>query len=85
MFVLHACAHNPTGVDPTKEQWMELSEIFKVRPVLPLPCVMLTRAPDSQEKKHFPMFDMAYQVRPILLPPLSPCSHLAAGIRLWIR
>ncbi|KZT11265.1 aspartate aminotransferase [Laetiporus sulphureus 93-53] len=21
VFVLHACAHNPTGVDPTREQW----------------------------------------------------------------
>lgn len=25
MFLLHACAHNPTGVDPTKEQWKEVS------------------------------------------------------------
>ncbi|CAM6102889.1 unnamed protein product [Calypogeia fissa] len=28
-FLLHACAHNPTGVDPTAEQWRELSELFK--------------------------------------------------------
>jgi len=27
--ILHACAHNPTGVDPTKEQWKELAELFK--------------------------------------------------------
>ncbi len=26
--MLHACAHNPTGVDPTKEQWKELSKVF---------------------------------------------------------
>lgn len=24
VFVLHACAHNPTGLDPTEEQWAEL-------------------------------------------------------------
>lgn len=24
IFVLHACAHNPTGLDPTKEQWHAL-------------------------------------------------------------
>lgn len=24
VFVLHACAHNPTGLDPTEEQWTEL-------------------------------------------------------------
>jgi aspartate aminotransferase, mitochondrial len=26
VFLLHACAHNPTGVDPTPEQWKEISE-----------------------------------------------------------
>lgn len=27
--ILHACAHNPTGIDPTREQWKTLAEIFK--------------------------------------------------------
>ena len=22
IFLLHACAHNPTGVDPTPDQWL---------------------------------------------------------------
>ena len=26
--LLHACAHNPTGVDPTLEQWDEISEVI---------------------------------------------------------
>jgi aspartate/tyrosine/aromatic aminotransferase len=26
MFLLHACAHNPTGVDPTTAQWAEISK-----------------------------------------------------------
>ncbi|CAA2983700.1 aspartate aminotransferase, mitochondrial [Olea europaea subsp. europaea] len=30
-FLLHACAHNPTGVDPTEEQWREISQQFKVK------------------------------------------------------
>lgn len=29
VFLLHACAHNPTGVDPTKEQWAEVAAIMK--------------------------------------------------------
>lgn len=29
VFLLHACAHNPTGVDPTPEQWKQLSTAFK--------------------------------------------------------
>ncbi|KEZ40956.1 Cysteine transaminase [Scedosporium apiospermum] len=26
IFLFHACAHNPTGVDPTQEQWKEISK-----------------------------------------------------------
>jgi aspartate aminotransferase len=28
IFLLHACAHNPTGVDPSKSQWSELSQLM---------------------------------------------------------
>jgi len=27
--LLHACAHNPTGVDPTNSQWKEISKLCK--------------------------------------------------------
>lgn len=27
-FLLHACAHNPTGVDPTPEQWENIADLF---------------------------------------------------------
>lgn len=27
-FLLHACAHNPTGVDPTQQQWKTIAEVF---------------------------------------------------------
>lgn len=27
--LLHACAHNPTGVDPTEEQWRAISDAVK--------------------------------------------------------
>lgn len=29
LFMLHACAHNPTGYDPSKEQWNKLSQVMK--------------------------------------------------------
>ena len=29
IILLHACAHNPTGVDPKPEQWKELSKLIK--------------------------------------------------------
>lgn len=40
--LLHACCHNPTGMDLTSEQWDEVLQIV-------------------QDKKFFPLVDMAYQ------------------------
>ena len=31
VFLLHACAHNPTGVDPTSDQWGEISKAMKAK------------------------------------------------------
>jgi aspartate aminotransferase len=31
IILLHACAHNPTGVDPSPEQWIKISEACKKR------------------------------------------------------
>ncbi len=28
--VLHGCAHNPTGMDPTKEEWARIADVFSV-------------------------------------------------------
>ncbi len=30
VLLLHACAHNPTGIDPTKEQWRRIMTLCKV-------------------------------------------------------
>lgn len=32
--LLHACAHNPTGIDPTASQWSELADLFFSRDLL---------------------------------------------------
>ena len=33
--LLHACAHNPTGVDPTREQWDEIAAVMAERDLVP--------------------------------------------------
>lgn len=33
--LLHGCCHNPTGVDPTAEQWTQLAEVAKAKGWLP--------------------------------------------------
>jgi len=34
--LLHGCCHNPTGIDPTVEQWSQIGELLRSRGVLPL-------------------------------------------------
>eukprot|EP00445_Apocalathium_hangoei_P041144 CAMPEP_0203970234 /NCGR_PEP_ID=MMETSP0359-20131031/97862_1 /ASSEMBLY_ACC=CAM_ASM_000338 /TAXON_ID=268821 /ORGANISM="Scrippsiella Hangoei, Strain SHTV-5" /LENGTH=415 /DNA_ID=CAMNT_0050908185 /DNA_START=74 /DNA_END=1321 /DNA_ORIENTATION=- len=34
--LLHSCAHNPTGVDPTEEQWKEIANVMKQRSLIPV-------------------------------------------------
>lgn len=36
IIVLHACAHNPTGMDPSKEEWARIFEVLKRKDHLPL-------------------------------------------------
>lgn len=33
--LLHACAHNPTGIDPNQEQWKEIVSVMKKRGLFP--------------------------------------------------
>lgn len=35
IILLHPCCHNPTGVDPSQEQWDELLEIIKQKQLIP--------------------------------------------------
>ena len=34
--LLHACCHNPTGIDPTPDQWTELAKLMAEKNLLPL-------------------------------------------------
>jgi len=33
--VLHACCHNPTGVDPTPQQWQQVASVLQERNLVP--------------------------------------------------
>ncbi|XP_063221935.1 aspartate aminotransferase, mitochondrial [Bacillus rossius redtenbacheri] len=35
IILLHACAHNPTGVDPSPQQWAEISKVVKQKKLFP--------------------------------------------------
>uniref|UniRef100_A0A182MB16 Aspartate aminotransferase n=1 Tax=Anopheles culicifacies TaxID=139723 RepID=A0A182MB16_9DIPT len=33
--ILHACAHNPTGIDPTEDQWKQIADVCEKRKLFP--------------------------------------------------
>jgi len=35
IILLHACAHNPTGTDPTEEQWKQIAIVMKKHKLIP--------------------------------------------------
>jgi aspartate/tyrosine/aromatic aminotransferase len=36
VIMLHGCCHNPTGIDPTPEQWQKLADVIYGRDLLPM-------------------------------------------------
>ncbi|MEX0776190.1 MAG: amino acid aminotransferase [Phycisphaeraceae bacterium] len=36
VLLLHGCCHNPTGIDPTPEQWQAIAQVVAQRKILPL-------------------------------------------------
>lgn len=36
MLLMHACCHNPSGIDPTIEQWQAIADIIVERGIVPL-------------------------------------------------
>lgn len=36
VLLLHGCCHNPTGIDPTADQWKQIGDLIEKRELLPL-------------------------------------------------
>ncbi|XP_068977576.1 aspartate aminotransferase, cytoplasmic [Bombus flavifrons] len=36
VIILHTCAHNPTGCDPTPEQWAKIGDVIKEKKLFPI-------------------------------------------------
>lgn len=63
LILLHACAHNPTGCDPTREQWISIANVVEVilRRVYGWQMKQSPRTEHFQKKEHLVFFDSAYQ------------------------
>jgi len=48
--LLHGCCHNPTGIDPTPDQWKQIGEVVRQRALLPLIDIAYQGFGESLEK-----------------------------------
>ncbi|KAF8774444.1 Aspartate aminotransferase like protein [Argiope bruennichi] len=54
--ILNACAHNPTGVDPTQEQWKEIAHLMECKKLFPFfDCACQGFATGDPEKDSWPV------------------------------
>lgn len=55
VILLHACCHNPTGVDPSLEQWKEISSLIKAQKAIPFFDFAYHGFAEGLEKDPFPI------------------------------
>ncbi|CAL1286234.1 unnamed protein product, partial [Larinioides sclopetarius] len=54
--ILHVCAHNPTGIDPSKDQWMRIADVMQERRLFPFfDCAYQGIASGDLEKDAWPV------------------------------
>lgn len=55
LLLLHTCCHNPTGLDPTVEQWKILSQLLKKKKILPFFDFAYQGLKEGLDKDAFPI------------------------------
>ncbi|HEY1286712.1 MAG TPA: amino acid aminotransferase [Burkholderiales bacterium] len=67
IIVLHACCHNPTGVDLTKDQWGTVLEIVRERGLIPFLDLAYQGFADGIEEDAYPARLFAGAMAPVFL------------------
>lgn len=76
--LLHACCHNPTGIDPTPEQWKKIAAVIKQRGLLPLVDFAYQGFGDGLEEDAFGLREIAAQGVDLLV-----CSSFSKNFGLY--
>ncbi|KPK32048.1 MAG: aromatic amino acid aminotransferase [Betaproteobacteria bacterium SG8_40] len=65
--VLHACCHNPTGVDLSREQWAQIAAIVKQRNLIPFMDIAYQGFGDSTEADAYAVRLFSGEVSPVFV------------------
>ncbi|KAG7193710.1 Aspartate aminotransferase [Scheffersomyces spartinae] len=84
VFLLHACAHNPTGLDPTKEEWSKILEAMSKYDHLPLfDSAYQGFASGSLENDRFAIEAATSASSPIKSSPIIICQSFAKNCGMY--
>ena len=78
IILLHACCHNPTGIDPTPEQWQKIAELVKRRGLLALVDFAYQGFGDGLEEDAFGLRELLKHSREVLV-----CSSFSKNFGLY--
>ncbi len=76
--LLHACCHNPTGVDPTAEQWQRIAGVLASKRVLPVIDFAYQGFGDGLEDDAMGLRILTDQVKELLV-----CSSFSKNFSLY--
>lgn len=76
--LLHACCHNPSGIDPSPEQWREIAHVVHERGLLPLVDFAYQGFGDGLDQDAFGLRALAQPGRELLV-----CSSFSKNFGLY--
>lgn len=65
--LLHPCCHNPTGVDPTREQWQQITDVLAARKAIPFLDMAYQGFAEGLEEDAWPVRTMVAAGLPVLV------------------
>ena len=78
VILLHGCCHNPTGIDPTPEQWAQIGDLLAEQGVLPLVDFAYQGLGAGIERDRAGLLELTKKVKQMLI-----CSSFSKNFGLY--
>jgi len=78
VILLHGCCHNPTGIDPTPEQWAQIGDLLAEQGVLPLVDFAYQGLGSGIEEDRAGLLELTKKVKQMLI-----CSSFSKNFGLY--
>ena len=78
VILLHGCCHNPTGIDPSPEQWATIGDLLAEQGVLPLVDFAYQGLADGVEEDRAGLLELTKKVKQMLI-----CSSFSKNFGLY--